>query len=279
MKHFLITRFNLRAAHWQTAKNGSPVLTKEWLKNRFHLFETYCLPSVENQTEQNFKWLVFFDIHTPAEYKEKVNQISRKYRNFSPVFIDGIDSLNDSLIEEIKKKIIQTDEYIITSRLDNDDIIHKDFIKTIQSLFQPLDQTVIDLRTGYQVTLGKPHSEIRKIYNVFNPYISLIESVDNFKTVFHKQHKDWKNSDSVIIYENRRLWCEVVHQENVLNSTRKFALRSYSIGRKEFGQKGNEVLTDSPTAVFFANNQLFIRRALSKFKNDYILKITAALHL
>lgn len=279
MKHFLITRFNLRAAHWQTAKNGSPVLTKEWLKNRFHLFETYCLPSVENQTEQNFKWLVFFDIHTPAEYKEKVNQISRKYPNFSPVFIDGIDSLNDSLIEEIKKKIIQTDEYIITSRLDNDDIIHKDFIKTIQSLFQPLDQTVIDLRTGYQVTLGKPHSEIRKIYNVFNPYISLIESVDNFKTVFHKQHKDWKNSDSVIIYENRRLWCEVVHQENVLNSTRKFALRSYSIGRKEFGQKGNEVLTDSPTAVFFANNQLFIRRALSKFKNDYILKITAALHL
>lgn len=279
MRHFLITRFNLRAAHWQTAKNGSPVLTKEWLKNRFHLFETYCLPSVVNQTEQNFTWLVFFDIHTPLEYKEKVKGISAKYPNFTPVFIDGMDHLNDSLKEEIEKMIDKSDEYIITSRLDNDDIIHKNFIKTIQSLFKPIDQTVIDLRTGYQITLGKPHSQIRKIYNVFNPYVSLIESVTNFKTVFHKQHKEWKNSDSVIIYEDQRLWCEVVHQENVLNSTRKFAVRSYSLGQKEFGQKEKYILTDSPAAVFFANNQLYIRRALSKFKNDYVLKITAALNL
>ncbi len=268
MKHFLITRFNLRTENWTTAKDGSPVLTKEWLENRFHLFETYCLPSVINQTEQDFTWLVFFDTQTPQEYKKKVKEISEQYKNFSPVFIDGIDQLNNSLLEEIKKKVVSNDEYIITSRLDNDDIIHKDFIKTIQSLFQPKDKTVIDLRKGYQITLGKPFTQIREVYNVFNPYISLIESADGFKTVFHKQHKEWKHSDSVITYEKMRMWGEVVHKENMLNSTLKFTKRSYSLNPKEFGQEGNnDTFKDSAINVFLANKQLSIRRTISKFKN------------
>ncbi|MCM8570484.1 putative rhamnosyl transferase [Gramella jeungdoensis] len=273
MKHFLITRFNLRAAHWQTSKTGNPVLTEDWLKKRFFLFETYCLPSVVNQTQQNFTWLVFFDTHTPTEYRRRAIQISKEYPNFFPVFIDGIESLKDSSIEEIKKEITPSDDYIITSRLDNDDIIHKNYIKTIQCLFQPLDKTVIDLRIGYQATLGEPYSQIRNVYNIFNPYISLIESVDNFKTVFHRQHKDWKNSNSVIIYEDQRLWCEVVHHENVLNSTRKFAVRTYSLNAEDFGQKKGFELTDSPINVFISNNQLYIRRFLSKIKNGIVLKI------
>jgi len=54
MKHFLLTRFNLRNEEWITTRDGGAVLTEEWLIQRFELFENYCLPSVMNQKNKNF---------------------------------------------------------------------------------------------------------------------------------------------------------------------------------------------------------------------------------
>ena len=71
--HFIITRFNLRI--WQQDKNNIPTHTSEWLEHRFELFEKYCLPSVENQTNKNFIWLCMFDKETPAPYKERIRNI------------------------------------------------------------------------------------------------------------------------------------------------------------------------------------------------------------
>ena len=90
MKHFLVTRFNLTVSEWKTTKNGEPVLSEKWLKNRFLLFENYCLPSVKNQTNQNFIWCVFFDVNTSDNYRDKIKFISDSYQNFKPIFIDGI---------------------------------------------------------------------------------------------------------------------------------------------------------------------------------------------
>lgn len=92
-QHFIITRFNLRRADWKTTKNSDEVLSETWLKNRFTLFENYCILSVKKQKNQNFKWLVFLGINTPEIYKEKIEEVN-------------------------------TMDYIITSRLDNDDSLH-----------------------------------------------------------------------------------------------------------------------------------------------------------
>ena len=58
-KHFLITRFNLKKKGWETTKNNEKIQTEEWLRHRFELFEAYCLPSVINQSNQDFIWYVF----------------------------------------------------------------------------------------------------------------------------------------------------------------------------------------------------------------------------
>lgn len=265
MKHFLITRFNLRASRWQSAKDGSPVLSEKWLKKRFELFESYCLPSVKNQSNQNFTWLVCFDINTPKLYRDKANNLSISYPNFHPIFIDGIDNMKNGVIKEIENIISKKDKFIITSRLDNDDLIHKEYIKTIQSIMEPIDLTVIDLKRGFQVTLGEPYPQIRKIYNEFNPYISLIESTDNFKTVFDKDHKLWRESKSVINYSEKELWCEIVHGQNLLNTTNANAFRKIALDKDDFFYKGKE-LRDSPLVVYRANYKLILKRILLKFK-------------
>ena len=36
-KHYIITRFNLKAKEWTVTKNQTKVLDDNWLKNRFEL--------------------------------------------------------------------------------------------------------------------------------------------------------------------------------------------------------------------------------------------------
>lgn len=178
MKHFLVTRFNLTDNGWKKSRDGQQVLTDEWLEHRFRLFDKYCLPSVKNQSNQKFTWCIFFDINTPHEYKKRIDNISRSYNNFRAIFIDGMKALNTSLQKFITSNI-EEEQYIITSRLDNDDLIHRDFIDTIQMLSNPLEEKVIDLRSGYQVVIERENKEIRKAYNYFNPFISLVETKSN----------------------------------------------------------------------------------------------------
>ena len=89
MKHFLITRFNLKNPYWLDKNKEYYVLSDKWLNDRFDIFETYCLPSVKNQSNQNFILLVFFDVDTPKHYLSKIHMIAENFDNFKPVFIDG----------------------------------------------------------------------------------------------------------------------------------------------------------------------------------------------
>lgn len=200
MKHFIATRFNLKTSDWKKSKSGNLVLTNEWLEHRFNLFENYCFPSVINQSNQNFTWCVYFDIDTPQNFKDKIVSLTANTSNIIPQFIDGMDGLNNSFKKFISDNITNIDSHIITTRLDNDDIIHVDFVKTLQSLFKPTDLAVIDLRMGYQVSIDVAKPEVRLYNHPFNAFISVIENVKSFDTVFSKMHYGWKNEKNVICY-------------------------------------------------------------------------------
>ena len=54
IQHFVITRFNLRAAYSGADRQGQPVLSPGWMRERIELFERFCLPSMVHQANQNF---------------------------------------------------------------------------------------------------------------------------------------------------------------------------------------------------------------------------------
>ena len=221
MKHFLVTRFNVRASIEKVSISQSDA----WLSHRFELFEKYCLPSVKNQSNQNCTWCVLFNTGTPQKYKEKVKKISNSYNNFMPIFINESSEINPALSRFIASNIEESDQYIITTRLDNDDLIHKQFIDTIQELFYPTNGMVIDLRKGYQVSIEKDNLEIRKYYHLFNHFISLVEDSTNFLTVMSRNHFLWRDSKSIVVSDNKRLWIELVHSKNKANRVkREFSL-------------------------------------------------------
>lgn len=210
-KHFLITRFNLRRPDWTASKSNRAVLTEEWHKKRFGLFIDFCFHSVASQTNKNFEWLVFFDTTTPEKYRKVIADLETKMDNLIPVFVDGMDQF----LPGIESYIANFDEeYIITSRLDNDDCIGKLYIEEIQKRFNNQDFTAIDFVDGYTIQTH-PVVKIGKRLDQYNPFITLIEKNKNPKTVWSTiRHSHWKREKNVVQVRNSRVWCSIVHDEN-----------------------------------------------------------------
>ncbi len=234
MKHFVGTRFNLKVFDWKKNKSGNSVLTDAWLKDRFNLFEKYCLPSLINQSNQNFIWFVFFDVDTPRFYKDRIDFLRKDFPNFKPIFIDSLDKLTSSFKEHILKHVDASDKFIITTRIDNDDIIHKDFISTIQSLYIPEHLTVIDIRKGYQVSIDVHTPEIRNYIHPFNAFLSVVESLESFKTIYSREHYGWKVESNVVSYKKEYLWIELSHNENYVNHRQVKLKKAYKFNGNDF---------------------------------------------
>ena len=273
IKHFIATRFNLKIEEWNTAKDGSVVLTEKWLEERFNLFEKYCFPSVANQSIKNFYWLIFFDVSTPDIFKKRIEKYTNDFQNFKVIYIDGIKSLKYSFKQIIMESLEEDDDFIITSRLDNDDSIHHDFVYIIQNLAIKKHETIIDLRRGYQLDISSNIYEYRNYYNKFNPFISLVESTSNFQTVFSRMHHEWKNATSVIVNSNLPLWIEIVHKRNKFNRANFNLPLIRNINLEDFSIK-KEYKLRNPIYILTNNLKVKILNVLKnlKYKLKYILK-------
>ena len=134
--HFLLTRFNLKKSDWQKDKNSQAVLDEKWLKNRIGLFTKFCLPSVLGQTLKDFKWLIFFQEDPEPEIRALVKKL-KAHDFIEPVFVNGFEEFQKNLPSYIAKRMTADSDGLLTTRLDNDDALHKDFISWVQAATTP----------------------------------------------------------------------------------------------------------------------------------------------
>lgn len=212
--HFLITRFNLKFPIWQTSRDGAPVLTEEWLKNRFRIFENFCFPSVKGQVNQKFQWLVFFDKKTPAVYKKNIEGFQNDFAPFMPIFADNMSQF----LPEIQKRIRKSPTpFVITSRLDNDDCLGKYYVEEVQNQFKGQNFLALDTPMGYTLQI-KPTVKVGKRKQAYNPFMSLIERNENPQSIWSKEkHGSWKREKRVKRLSENCLWLSVIHGENKKN--------------------------------------------------------------
>ena len=212
-KHYIITRFNLRAKEWQFTKNSTKVLDENWLENRFELFEKYCLPSLLSQTNKNFEWVIYFDTETPAFYKDKIEVYRQKLPNLVPVFVENMELFLPSIQAHIKNN---NQEYVITTRLDNDDCVSKYFVDEIQKNFNKQTYEALDFVDGYSLQIS-PDFKLGKKRHLYNPFISLVEKKQNPTSVWSRSHTSWKRETRIKRILNNRIWMVIIHQENKVN--------------------------------------------------------------
>ncbi|MBK1634199.1 glycosyltransferase [Rhodovulum adriaticum] len=118
--HLLITRFNLNYGDLYP-------YSEAWMDHRMGLFERYCLPSVARQSCTGFRWLVFFDRDRTRPREAAVRALLDR-PGWAPVFVDSPSEMIESLRAQAPAQGL-----FLTTRLDNDDALHPDFVADVQA--------------------------------------------------------------------------------------------------------------------------------------------------
>lgn len=213
-KHLILTRFNVASPGREAAIR----LKRGWLDERFKLFEDICLPSVAAQSEKNFEWVVLFDVETPADYKDKINNLISVFP-FRPVYTDSFDMRK--LGPEIVKECTPAD-YLLTSRLDSDDILAVDYVEKLQKIASGLNgRFVINFDNGAILLLNNKRAALYEYRDASNPFASLIEKfAPDSKTIWGVQHTEIHELGEVVHVKGKPMWLQVVHGGNVSNRVR-----------------------------------------------------------
>ena len=247
-QHFVVTRFNLLLPAVEQAKGSTPILDDNWMTNRLALFEQYCFSSLKAQSNQNFTWLVFFDIHTDEKFRAKINSFQDEFSSFVPIFIDGMDAYLPAIKKEIVERL--TTPYLITSRVDNDDCLHEDYIEEVQKQFDQQDFLAIDFVDGYTLQI-EPTVRLAYRSHVHNPFISLIEKAENFVTVWsRKRHGHWSKVKKLKPVRNKRMWMSVIHVENATNVFLGYGNLDWEIIKKFHIEKEIELKLEQKNVSF-----------------------------
>ena len=278
-EHYILTRFNLHL--WTKDKKRNETRTDEWLKQRFELFEKICLPSIMNQTNQTFKWIVLFDSETPEFYKKKIQHYQNICKLFCPCFVEAYKSRYFVSVfrEEIQKRIEKNTNFLITTYLDNDDALHKNYIEEIQQM-EVKRPTFVSYVYGIQY-----YTELNiatRVPYTNNHFISLAEPLNdyqtNFKTVYgygsHVDINKHKRIETVYIKNPQQdRWIEVIHETNMDNDVKMTfdtkLIKDVDQLKKEYGI--DIQLSKCSKNIFYST---FLYRAFKEVFRHIKLKIT-----
>ena len=211
--HLLLTRFNVRES-----EQYKLALDKQWLEYRFSLFDKYCFPSVQKQTNTDFKWILLFDKSTPECYKNLESKYQKQV-DFELHFeyIDGW--YDDKNLPSILYKYINPDSsHIVTSRIDNDDAISLNYMEEVKKRIEfNENSTFISFENGLQYFSAK--SLLYKVKYKQNHFITLVEPLGKpFFSVLNYNHTTADKAGDFIVYNTTcPMWKEIVHGGNLLN--------------------------------------------------------------
>ena len=200
-KHYIFCRHNLGLY----SINPYGIDDKDdWMEQRFILLDR-LLYSLEMQKNQNFTLILSIDIDTPIEYVTHL-EVMLDYRDFKSVLFYG--DPRTYIAQQVTHP-----EWLITSRIDNDDEYRPNFVETIQKAFRAKEE-VIDVH-GVQFDGSNYYTSDRRKSN--SPFITLAERWDNPVTVFHKSHSTMNTVFPGRFASSEQLYIQHIHDNNIMN--------------------------------------------------------------
>ena len=237
--HYLITRYNVPFKNWDTDKAGNQVGHDEWMHQRLNLFKKYCVPTVVRQSNPGFHWLIYLDEQTNLKHVKAISDELRGAQNAELRFAANMEGLLADLRAVVSG--CQTD-YIITSRLDNDDGLGIDYIRNVQEAFLPQSKILINMVHGIMYDLDRRIlTELRKAYlNHFTSLIEVRKAADECLTVLGFAHTQPPPDCVILNLHTTCSWLKIIHGRNLNSRTKgRPVLRSrilpcYTVDREDF---------------------------------------------
>ncbi|VTZ25404.1 putative rhamnosyl transferase [Methylocella tundrae] len=210
VKHFLLTRFNVAAPGREEAIRLRP----GWLDGRFNLFSEYCLPSVSAQTRQDFEWIVFFDDQTPEKYRRLIFELQGVYP-FRAEFTAFFE------MNKIVPQLVSAGEgaeWLLTTRLDSDDILAVDHMARLRDVVSLRRPRVINFSDGLILSIADAQPRLYSVRDDANPFASLMETMGrDVRTIWGEKHVDIERLAPIEQVGGAPAWMQIVHGANVSN--------------------------------------------------------------
>jgi hypothetical protein len=222
MKHFLITRFNDYFPTFDSigldVKNNDLGVDGFWLRKRMEIFQEFTVPCVESQTDKDFIWICKCHPKTP-DWVKKILKNLNLIASYEEIDYKKTTSIQAEFAFESVIKNITNDKEIITSRLDSDDGISKDYIKITKMSIK--EGQFFDFTKGIVRNSNGLFFHEKKLTSQFCSYM---EKKGELKTVYHQFHHLVQNP---IKNQVDFGWLQNNHEINITTNLRNNLNRVY----------------------------------------------------
>jgi hypothetical protein len=210
-EHYLLTRFS-------AAFSPDVPAQEEWLRYRLGFFVDACWSSVRSQQGADFTWLVLFDDRCSDDFRADVESLAEG--TFVPVW--SRERWSPSIFGRAIAERSPADTappWLLTTRLDSDDAIARDFMAAAQREFAPTDGLFVDFPRGIQID----RSGATYLYDqLSSPFLTLVERRRPDpapSTVYAARHARARQWGPVREVSAPPMWVQVIHGSNLLNMT------------------------------------------------------------
>lgn len=197
-RHFILTRYSLRFER---------ELAPEWFARRLPLFRDTAA-SVARQTAP-VTWLIFYSPEYELAMLPLYGEVPGLKAHLIPVYNGNFDEANAEMRAAMAAHL--TDEsHVISTRLDNDDLIAPDFCDLVQREFAWQERAFVNFDAGRNRRADGTYWRHVHRSNMFQ---SLIEARAGFQGIFTWAHRSTELVGPVIHLAQPDRWVHVEHAD------------------------------------------------------------------
>ena len=247
--HLIITRYNLPVS-W--GRRGQLHADEDWLKERQRLFERYCLPSVvlAERSCPSVTWVLRCAADSPPSLRIFMAQVRQLYPWIIPMYLEENALASDIVDESLKQRASKPCRFLLTTRLDSDDAVGRDFVKDLQHAAERslelefLGKRELPVLINFPFGCQTVHGRLYLSADLGNPFVSFLEERSDDKPIigcYSGTHRDLHQSARTVsqLMASGASWLQVIHGSNEANVVcglrvpRRAGLKRYLVLRSE----------------------------------------------
>lgn len=206
-------------------EHKSALFDKKRMALRFRLFEKLTLPSLLNQTDNDFKCVILGSDQMPENYQLKLLDMIEGYENISFLPMPPMQH-HVAIAKALEQAKDSTADLFTSFRLDDDDMVQKTYIESLKHKIELSDRLIEPgkpLVTSFNSGMFMEKTEYGNIvYDVVERTpgaqgTAMTTHIDETRNVFTRNHRKLPAFFRTVSYIEGPVWLRTVHSNNIAN--------------------------------------------------------------